>query len=423
MKKMRRSWILMMTLILSLSMVLAACGGGSPSTSSTSPSENGNGSEASSQDPIKIGVIGAFQLQAGKEIEDAAKLAIQHINENGGILGRPVEAVYGDTKANPEEGKKVVERMLYQDKVEFIVGEHRSEVALAVQPVIMDAKKIFMNTGSASPKVTEGVLNDYEYYKYTFRPMLDSNQLGEGFLQQFNDLVTENNFSKVALIAESAVWVDPIVEQFQEIYGDKVVYVDRPPTDTKDFSVILSKLNESGAEAAMLLFSADQGITFVRQWAERQIPVVLSGYVVQAQSPDFWAQTEGKTEGLMTWKMGVRSEVTEKTIPFWDGFEEMFGRAPGPYPGITTYDALIVLADAINQAGTTEVDKVVEALEQGTFIGASGVIQFRDDHGYNTGQGFVPFTYIQWQDGEMVPVWPKDVATGSMINPPWMNEQ
>ena len=264
-------------------------------------------------------------MQAGKEIEDAAKLAIQHINENGGILGRPVEAVYGDTKANPEEGKKVVERMLYQDKVEFIVGEHRSEVALAVQPVIMDAKKIFMNTGSASPKVTEGVLNDYEYYKYTFRPMLDSNQLGEGFLQQFNDLVTENNFSKVALIAESAVWVDPIVEQFQEIYGDKVVYVDCPPTDTKDFSVILSKLNESGAEAAMLLFSADQGITFVRQWAERQIPVVLSGYVVQAQSPDFWAQTEGKTEGLMTWKMGVRSEVTEKTIPFWDGFEEMFG--------------------------------------------------------------------------------------------------
>ena len=312
MSKLRRPFTVVMTLFLALSMLLAACGGGSQASNTSS--EGQSAGTSGSQEPIKIGVIGAFQLQSGKEIEDAAKLAIQTINENGGILGRPVEAVYGDTKANPEEGKKVVERMLYQDKVDFIVGEHRSEVALAIQPVIMEAKKIFMNTGSASPKVTEGVLTDYDYYKYTFRPMLDSNQLGEGFLQQFNALVSEQNYAKVALIAESAVWVDPIVEQFQEIFGDKVVYVERPPTDTKDFSVILSKLNESGAEAAMLLFSADQGITFVRQWAERQIPVVLSGYVVQAQSPDFWDQTEGKTQGLMTWKMGVRSEVTDKKI-------------------------------------------------------------------------------------------------------------
>ena len=414
----RRRLFTMFLLLAAVSLLSVACSSTQP-TGSTSQPENKDGE--ANQDPIKIGVIGAFQLQAGKEIEDAAKLAIQTINDNGGILGRPVEAIYGDTKANPEEGKKVVERMLYQDKVDFIVGEHRSEVALAVQPVIMDAKKIFMNTGSASPKVTEGVTTDYEYYKYTFRPMLDSNQLGEGFLQQFHDLVTANNFTKVALIAESAVWVDPIVEKFQEMWGDKVVYVERPPTDTKDFSVILSKLNESGAEAAMLLFSADQGITFVRQWAERQIPVVLSGYVVQAQSPEFWSQTEGKTDGLMTWKMGVRSEVTDKTIPFWDNFEKTYGRAPGPYPGITTYDALLVLADAVNQAGTTDADKVVETLEQGSFTGASGIIQFREDHGYNIGQDFVPFTYIQWQDGEMVPVWPESVATGSVIKPAWMN--
>jgi len=398
-----------LSMILILSVFLAACN-----------SDSDSGSSDGDNETIKVGIIGAFQLAAGKEIKDAAELAVKEINENGGVLGKKLEAVYADTKANPEEGRAVVERLLYQDEVDFIVGEHRSEVALAVQPVIMESKKIFVNTGSASPLVTEAVKEDYEFNKYTFRPMMDSTQLGEGFLNQFAQMVETEGYKKVALIAETAVWVDPIVETFEKQFGDKVVLVERPATDTEDFSIELSKLKDSGAEVAMTLFSANQGIVFAKQWAERQIPVEITGYNVQAQSPEFWNQTEGKANGLLTWKHGVRSEITEKSIPFWDNFTEDYGRTPGPYTGITAYDGVLVMADAINKAGTVDSVELVKTLESETFVGASGNIKFREDHGYTIGEDFVPFTYIQWQDGEMGVVGPESVATDEIIKPEWI---
>jgi branched-chain amino acid transport system substrate-binding protein len=413
--KSKRTVSLLLSTLILISLFLSACGSSSDTT--TSDTNQGN-----SDEPVKIGIIGAFQLAAGKEIEDAAKLAIEEINAAGGILGRKVEAFYADTKANPEEGRAVVERLLYQEEVDFIVGEHRSEVALAIQPIIMENKKLFINTGSASPKVTENVASDYEMNKYTFRPMLDSKQLGDGFLNQFDQMFEQEGYTKVALIAETAVWVDPIVKAFEDKYKDKIVLLERPATDTKDFSIELSKLKNSGAQIAMTLFSANQGIIFARQWAEREIPVVITGYNVQGQSPDFWDQTEGKAQGLLTWKHGVRAEITEKTVPFWDNFTKAYNRTPGPYTGITAYDGVWVLADAINQAGTLDPDKLVETLEQGTFTSASGKIKFREDHGYLIGEDFVPFTYIQWQDGEMAAVSPESVATSKIIKPDWIKK-
>ena len=338
--KMKRKIYLLFTIIAALFVALAGCGSGSDSGSGDSSSETGASGGGSDGDTVKVGIIGAFQMAAGAEIEANARLAIDEINANGGIDGKQIEAYFYDTKADPEEGRAVAERLLYQDKVDFIIGEHRSEVTLAVQPIIMEEKKIFINTGSASPQLTQNVLDDYDTNKYTFSTQLDSLQLGEGYINQLKDMVDEYGFEKIALIGESAVWVDPVEEMFKETFGDKAVLIERPATDTEDFSIELSRVQESGAEVVMQVFSGDQGIIFAQQWADREIPVILTGYNVQAQSGEFWDQTGGKAQSLITWKHGVRSEITEKTVPYWDSFVEEYGRIPGPYTGLNTYDSI-----------------------------------------------------------------------------------
>lgn len=369
---------------------------------------------------IKIGVIGAFQLTAGKEIQDAAKMAVDEINQSGGILGRPVEAVYADTKANPEEGKAAVERLLFNDKVDFIIGEHRSEVALAVQPIIMENKTIFINTGSASPKLSDVVVQNYAANKYTFRTFMNSKQMSTQFIKQLHELVNTYKFDKIAVIAESAVWTEPIIKATKEQLGSKIVLVEQPATDAKDFSIELSKVEKSGAQLVFALFSADQGLVFARQWNDRQIPALITGYTVQAQGPKFWEQTEGKAQGVITWKHGVRSQISEKTIPFWDGFKNKYGRVPGPYTGISTYDAFLTLTEAIKKAGTTDSETLVKTLEGQTFTGASGKIKFAQNHDPEISDDFVPFTFIQWQKGEMVTVGPVKYKTGELVFPEWM---
>lgn len=378
------------------------------------------GAALAQKPPIKIGVLAPFKLTPGRDIREAATLAVEEINETGGILGRRLELVFAETEANPEKGKTAVERLLFVDKVDAIIGTHRSEVALAVQPIVMENKKIFLATGTASPLLSDRVLENYARYKYYFRTFLNSNQMAEQMIHQLKDMMATYAMDKVALVAETAVWVEPIVEALKKELGPKLVVATRPSTTARDFSVELSKIRNAGAEIIFTIFSADAGLPFCRQWADRQIPALVTGYTVMAQSDRFWEQTEGRAQAYMTWKHGVRAPISPKTIPYWDRFEKKYGHIPGAYTNFATYDGVYILADAIKRAGGLDPEALVHALEETNYVGVSGRIRFLKRHDPEAGTDFVPFTYVQWQDGRLVTVWPPKMKTGDFVFPRWM---
>jgi len=370
--------------------------------------------------PIKIGVIGPFKLTPGRDIQEASTLAVEEINAAGGVLGRKIELVFAETEANPEKGKTAVERLLFVDKVDAIIGEHRSEVALAVQPIIAENKKIFLSTGTASPLLSDNVLKDYGKYKYYFRTFLNSNQMAEHMIKQLGEMMTAYKKDRVAVIAETAVWVEPIVDSLKSTLGSKLVAVERVSSNAKDLSVELSRVQSANAQIIFSILSADAGLPFARQWADRQIPALVTGYTVMAQSDRFWEQTEGRAQAFMTWKHGVRAPISPKTIPYWDRYTKKYGHVPGAYTNFATYDGVYILADAIKRAGNLNSDALVKALEATDHVGVSGRIKFSKRHDPEAGPEFVPFTYIQWNKGEMVTVWPPAMKTADFVFPAWV---
>jgi branched-chain amino acid transport system substrate-binding protein len=75
----------------------------------------------------------------------------------------------------------------------------------------------------------------------------------------------------------------------------------------------------------------------------------------------------------------------------------------------------------VTRAKSTDTDKVIKELEKTDFVGTRGRVMFDELHEVKDGPGFVNELFVQWQqDGKRVVVWPKDVATGKMINPPWL---
>ncbi|HEY1361081.1 MAG TPA: ABC transporter substrate-binding protein [Xanthobacteraceae bacterium] len=369
---------------------------------------------------LKVGVIGPFKLTPGRDIQEAATFAADEINAAGGVLGRKIELVFAETEQNPEKGKTAVERLLFVDKVDVVIGEHRSEVALAVQPILMENKKIFLSTGTASPLLSENVLKDYDKYKYYFRTFLNSNQMAEHMLKQVADMMAVYKKEKVAIITESAVWTEPIVDAFKRALGPKLVVLEHVSTNARDLSVELSKVAAANADILVAILAADAGLPFARQWADRQIPAIVTGYTVMAQSDRFWEQTEGRAQGFMTWKHGVRAPISPKTIGYWDAYTKKFGHVPGAYTNFATYDGVYVLAEAIKRAGNLSSDDLVKALEATDYVGVSGRIKFSKRHDPEAGPEFVPFTYIQWNKGEMVTVWPPAMKTGELTMPPWI---
>jgi branched-chain amino acid transport system substrate-binding protein len=168
------------------------------------------------------------------------------------------------------------------------------------------------------------------------------------------------------------------------------------------------------------ILAADAGLPFARQWADRQIPALITGYTVMAQSDRFWEQTEGRAQAFMTWKHGVRAPISPKTIPYWDRFTKKYGHVPGAYTNFATYDGVFILVDAIRRAGSLDSDALVKALEATDHVGVSGRIKFSKRHDPEAGPDFLPFTYIQWNKGEMVTVWPPKMKTGEMQMPAWI---
>ena len=370
--------------------------------------------------PIKVGVIGPFKLTPGRDIQEAATLAAAEVNAAGGVLGRKLQLVFAETEQSPEKGKTAVERLLFVDKVDVIIGEHRSEVALAVQPIIAENKKIFLSTGTASPLLSDNVLKDYAKYKYYFRTFLNANQMAQQMQLQLTDMMSTTKREKVAIIAETAVWVEPIVTALKQSLGNRLVALERVSTNAKDLSVELSRVQSSKAQIVFVILAADAGLPFARQWADRQIPALVTGYTVMAQSDRFWEQTEGRAQAFMTWKHGVRAPISPKTIPYWDRYTKKYGHVPGAYTNFATYDGVFILVDAIRRAGSLDSDALVKALEATDHVGVSGRIKFSKRHDPEAGPDFLPFTYIQWNKGEMVTVWPPKMKTGEMQMPAWI---
>ncbi len=91
-------------------------------------------------------------------------------------------------------------------------------------------------------------------------------------------------------------------------------------------------------------------------------------------------------------------------------------------PVYTSYDEVYYIADAIKRAGSTDADKMVDALEKTDLGRHIGRIQFygKDDeftHGLKYGKGLITGVVLQWQDGAQVSVWPAEVAKGKLKFP------
>ena len=370
--------------------------------------------------PIKIGLLGPFKMIQGVEIDEVANMAAEEINTSGGILGRKVELIKAETEANPAKGKAAAERLLFRDNVDFIIGVHRSEVGLIVQPIIADAKKIFIATGTAVPKLSDNVKQDYARYKYFFRIFFGSDQMVKPMVNQVEDLTGTFGFKKIAIIAEDAVWVEMMVNGVKKAFGDNVVVLERPSTKAIDYSSEFAKVKSTGAEVIFTILSGNQTIPFVNQWNDMKVPALVTGMPILAQGDKFWDQTDGRAQSVMTWKHGVRAPITDKTIPYWDKFTKKYGHEPVSYTNFSTYDAMYILKKAVEKAGTLDPDTLVKTIEDTEFVGVSGVIKFDERHSPTVGADFVPFTYVQWQDGKQYMVWPDKMKVRDMIKPPWM---
>ncbi|GGC59097.1 ABC transporter substrate-binding protein [Chelatococcus reniformis] len=385
---------------------------------------------ASAQDkgPIRIGVPTAIQLQIGRDTQTGVRMAIDEINAKGGVLGRKLEMVVADETENPEQGIAAIKKLTADEKVDVMIGGYTSGVTLAQLPHIARSKTIYMEVGAASPAITQRVKSDYDNYKYIFRSFpINAAHQARGLVDFISGMLKdEMKIQNIAIVGENAKWVQdlvPILKKGATEAGANVKLSEFFDTSTSDFSPLLAKVKDSGAQYLIVILSHASSDIFVKQWYDARFPIPIGGIDVKGQDQDFFSRVGGKAISETVGNFAVRAPLTAKTLPFWDAFVKAAGTAP-VYTGVGGYDAVHIYAEAVERAKSLEPDAVIKELEKTDYTGVAGKMVFDETHDVKAGPGFVNLLFAQWQaDGKREVVWPKQIATGKMIPPPWMQVQ
>jgi branched-chain amino acid transport system substrate-binding protein len=406
MKRLKAGWIFMAALCL----ILAA------------------GLPARAADVIKIGVIGPMNFVQGKGHWNGATMAAEEINAKGGVqVGAKkmlIELVKADSNEflNITDATNAMERLMSQNKVDFVVGGFRTEAVLAMQDIAMDYKKIFISCGAAHPELCERVAKDYKKYKYFFRDTpFNSTFLGQTSFIHLGTVgaIMKKSLNlpqvKIAVVAEKALWTEPMIKAAEGAIpkmGMEMAGVWQPSPVATDVTAELSAIQRSGAHIVFTIFSSSVGIPFARQAGELKIPAVQVGINVEAQKDGFWQATQGMGNYVMTLNTYARDvEYNELTKPFVDTYVKRFGETP-TYNADTYAAIRYNLAPAVEKTGTLDADKLVGFIENEVHMVPSGRIAYLKDaqdrhlHDVRWGPGYVTSLGVQWQDGALKGVWP-----------------
>jgi branched-chain amino acid transport system substrate-binding protein len=328
---------------------------------------------------------------AGDRYQRGAEMAVDDLNAKGGVLGQRLELVVGDDFCDADQAVALA-RKLVSDGVALVVGHWCSHASIPASKVYEKAKILMINPGSASAKLTEeGGPNVFRVYGRDDR---------QGVMVA--DYLAEHWAGKaIAILDDGTTWGAGVTSGARRRLHERdvTVAVDETITPGEDeYSALVSKMQAAGVEVLFLGgYHREAGLIF-RQAHDRgyELRLLANSAMTLEDFPMIAGpELEGTVMVAMT-DTRARPEAADVVAQF---------HAQGYEPQGTTlyvYAAVQVWAQAVEAAGSLDLDAVIEVLHSRQFDTVLGRIGF-DGKGDVT--GFEPWQWFVWQaDGTYVPL-------------------
>lgn len=369
---------------------------------------------------ITIGVLYAGKAAQGISLRNAAEMAAREINQGDGIAGRKIILKAYDSAMDPSEGIRVMQRAVTQDGAAAIIGVFSSDVAIALMPWAKRLNVPLIVSGGTTTELPRLVRKDYDRYRNVFRVGITNSDLIAKSATDFaRDILSkELGLKSAAVLTEDAAWAAPYVavlkDNFEKTSGLRVEKWLKVPTDLKDFTAVYAEIGKANVDVIFTGF-AYTGLTPAVQWSQLKPAPYMAGVSSQATGGDFYKKSNGAAEGLIGWAQAAKAPISPKTVKFVEGFEKQYGESP-LFTAFATFDAFHVYKQAVERSGTTDTEKVVEALEKTDYVGVTGRIKLGpagSEYPHDTmyGPGLVTGVVTQWQGGKLETIWPASIAT------------
>ena len=356
--------------------------------------------------PIKIGAFFALSGPAapiGTPTKLVAEMAVDQINKAGGINGRPLELIIGDTESDPAKAATIAKKFIHSDKVAAIIGPTSTGEGMQVKKIVEEAGiPIFMTVGGDPP-----IMKETGPFTYIFK----SPQRSSTAVKRLFEYLKEKKLTKVAMFTASdpfgkdgAVWLEKLAPDYGITFVAKESF---GPKDT-DMTPQLTKIKNASPDAIICWTIGPAGAIVAKNKAQLGLTIPL--FQCHGQPGPEYIQLAGKaSEGdrMPATKLMAaaqlpdsdpQKQVIQNFIKLYNDTYHLDKQFPINTHSGYAWDAITIVANAMRKSGTDP--KALRAAIEGTkgYVGVSGIYNLSpEDH---NGLGPDSMVIIAVKDGK-----------------------
>lgn len=319
------------------------------------------------KEEIKIGAILPLTGDAamyGKIAQNAMELAVDHVNKDG-INGRNIKIIYEDTQAKADLAVNSTNKLVNIDKVNVIIGAMSSTEVLAIAPMLNKEKVVLISPAATNHDVTTAG-------DYIFRTIVSDLYDGTSMARfAFNEKSIKT--AGVFYITEAGPKgvAEAFIKEFKEL-GGRITLVEKCKRGDTNFRTQISKIQQTKPDAIYFALFPKETENFIKQASELNVTNILLTHQL-IDDPEMIKRLGPAANGILFTSPKLTPETGDKYVKaFYEEYKEKFQKEPQNFAS-NSYDAVMIVAKAMKEFGTTSDDIKKGLYKIKDYHGASGV--------------------------------------------------
>jgi branched-chain amino acid transport system substrate-binding protein len=352
---------------------------------------------AQAAEPVKIGIttiLSGPMADRGQQEQYGAQLALDRINQTGGVLGRPVEAFYADNACKPDVGVPATKRLLDEVHVPVIIGALCTPVTHAIMPVIQQAKVPLVIATSAGQDFVDA--SGPSGNDFAFKTIPSEVDIMRGLVRWLKS----KDIKSIAVVADDGEFQHAnaiAVVKAAKDAGINVTADETIPKDTKDFALLFDKL-KGGSPAELVAILGPSMAGFFKAYETSSWKVPVTGRFDLAGASSAVSQTFRDAGGVSEFSgVAVFTPALDKpeVQDFVTSYKARYGIVP-TQRSFFVFEATYLVVDAIKRAGSDQPAAIEQALKTTTMPSRLGGSYAPDDHNH----AHTPLQILGLRDGK-----------------------
>jgi branched-chain amino acid transport system substrate-binding protein len=330
---------------------------------------------AFAQQSVKIGFVSTFsgpQAAIGEDMRRSVDLAVEHLG--GKMAGEPIQIVYEDDQFKPDVGKQKSEKLVQQDKVDFVSGYIWSNVLLASLKTVVDEGDTILIGANAGPSQIAGPLCNKNFFSTSWQNDQTPMAMGE--------YLNKKGVKNLYLMGPNYAAGKDMLAGVKLTYKGKIVGEDYTKWPGQlDFSAELAKIAQVKPEGIFIFYPGAHGVQFLKQYVQAGLNKTIPLYQVFSIDAITLPQQGEMALGTLGAQEWVNDLPNEQNKRYVADFKKKYGVYPSYY-GAQSYDAIMLIDSAVEalKGDLKDKAKVRAEIMKANFKSLRGGFKFNTNH-------------------------------------------